>query len=153
MAQFSKGIVIYLNKQIKSKNPVYLMCEGVQSASRYCNNIIDRGPSIKYVTLFLANFYPPYPCHTSSHIPGPPKVRHTSQTPFPISIRPSTKNPDKSPLVQILFQLFAGFLSGGFVGGSFVWKVLCWMVFVRSRSVRIHLLLQKVKHHFKFHIS
>src|SRR6218665_32129 len=31
-----------------------------------------KGPSIKYVTLFLANFYP-LPCHTSSHIPGPPR--------------------------------------------------------------------------------
>src|SRR6218665_4030796 len=31
-----------------------------------------RGPSIKYVTLFLANFYP-LPCHTLSHIPGPPQ--------------------------------------------------------------------------------
>src|SRR6218665_29174 len=109
MAQFSKGIVIYLNKQIKSKNPVYLMCEGVQSASQYCNNIIDRGPSIKYVTLFLANFYPPPPGtlrHTSR---DPPKVRHTSQTTFPISIRPSTKNPDKSPLYKFFFNCSRGF--------------------------------------------
>src|SRR6218665_3775812 len=49
----------------------------------------------------------PLPCHTSSHIPGPPppKVRHTSRTP-PTFRRPSTKNPDESPLVQILSQLF-----------------------------------------------
>src|SRR6218665_1055997 len=40
-----------------------------------------KGPSIKYVTLFLANFYAPSPCHTSSHIPGPPKLRHTSRAP------------------------------------------------------------------------
>src|SRR6218665_1972447 len=32
-----------------------------------------RGPSIKYVTLFLANFDPPTPCHTLLHIPGPPE--------------------------------------------------------------------------------
>src|SRR6218665_2697790 len=31
------------------------------------------GPSIKYVTLFLSKFYRPPPCHTSSHIPGPPR--------------------------------------------------------------------------------
>src|SRR6218665_249025 len=41
------------------------------------------GPSIKYVTLFLAHFDPPSPCHTLSHIPGPPKVRKTYQTPPP----------------------------------------------------------------------
>src|SRR6218665_1121968 len=37
-------------------------------------------PSIKYVTLFLAIFYP-LPCHTLPHIPGPQKVRRTSRTP------------------------------------------------------------------------
>src|SRR6218665_3619465 len=29
----------------------------------------------------LANFDPPPACHTLSHIPRPPKVRHTSRTP------------------------------------------------------------------------
>ena len=101
------------------------------------------GPSIKYVTQFLANFYLPSPCHTSSHIPGPPIFR-----------RPRTKNRDKSPLVQILSQLFGGFfvrrfcqrglLSGRFCPGWF-WSI--------PPSVRIHLLQQKVKHHFKFHVS
>src|SRR6218665_4130122 len=43
----------------------------------------SKGPSIKYVTLFWANFYPlPSPCHALSHFPGPPpKVRHTSRNP------------------------------------------------------------------------
>ena len=83
------------------------------------------GPSIKYVTLFLANFYPPLPCHTSSHIPGPIPPESTSHiSDPPISRRPSTKYPDKSPLVQILFQLFAGVfvrgvLSGGLLSGRF----------------------------------
>src|SRR6218665_2124496 len=63
---------------------------------------------IKYVTLFLANLYPlPLP-HFVTHLGPPP----------PIFRRPSTKIPDKSPLVQILYQLFAGV----FVRGSFVWK-------------------------------
>src|SRR6218665_2384180 len=81
------------------------------------------GASIKYVTLFLANFYPPPPCHTSSHIPGPPEsTSHISD--LPIFRRPSTKNPDKSPLVQILSQLFAGnfvrrVLSEGLLSGRF----------------------------------
>ena len=43
--------------------------------------IRGQGPSIKYVTLFLANFDPLPLSHFVSHIPGPPKVRHTSRTP------------------------------------------------------------------------
>src|SRR6218665_3684409 len=62
-------------------------------------------PSIKYVMLFLANFLPPSPCHTLSHIPGPPESTSHISDP-PIFRRPSTKNPDKSPLVRILSQLF-----------------------------------------------
>src|SRR6218665_808456 len=82
-----------------------------------------KGPSIKYVTLFLVNFYPPSPCHTSSHIQGPPESTSHISDP-PISRRPSTKNPDKNPLVQILFQLFAEVfvrvvLSGGLLSGRF----------------------------------
>src|SRR6218665_2546124 len=110
---------------------------------------IGMGSSIKYVTLFLANFEPPPPvtlCHTSR---DPPKVRHTSRTP-PIFSRPSTKNLDKNPLYKFSLNCSRGFLFGGFVRGSFVWKVLFGVVFIRSPSVRIHLLRQKVKHHFKF---
>src|SRR6218665_3782035 len=113
---------------------------------------ICMGPSIRYVTLFMANFYPPIPCHTSSHIPGPPESTSHISDP-PIFRRPRTKIPDKSHLVQILSQLFAGVFVRGLSGGSFVWKVLSGVVFVHSRSVRIHLLHQKLKHHFKFHVS
>src|SRR6218665_2021516 len=56
------------------------------------------GPSIKYVMLFLANFDPPPPvtlCHTSR---DPQKyVTHLGP---PIFSRPSTKNPDKSPMYK-----------------------------------------------------
>src|SRR6218665_1213969 len=43
MAQFSKGTFIYLKLiRSESKNPIYLMGEGVQSAGQYfCNNIIN----------------------------------------------------------------------------------------------------------------
>src|SRR6218665_1641843 len=80
--------------------------------------IRTKGPSIKYVTLFLANFYLPSPvtlCHTSR---DPPKVRHTSRTPRLFS-RPSTTNPDKSPLYKILSQLFTGLFVRGFCQGVF----------------------------------
>src|SRR6218665_3646763 len=83
---------------------------------------------IKYVTLFLANFYFPSLCNTyrdphesTSHISDPPIFR-----------RPSTKNPDKSPLYKFCLNCSQGFLSWGFVRGSFVWKVLSGVVFVRS---------------------
>src|SRR6218665_1412677 len=70
------------------------------------------GPSIKYVTLFFANFYPSPPvtlCHTSR---DPPKVglRHTSRP--PIFIRPSTKNPDKSPVYKFCLNCSRGFYQG-----------------------------------------
>src|SRR6218665_1262751 len=108
-----------------------------------CWFVYRMGPSIKYVTLFLANF-DPLPCHTLSHIPGaPPKVRHTSRT-SPIFSRPITKSPGQKSPVQILSQLFAE---------VFVRMILSGLVFVRSPSVTIHLLQQKVKHHFKFHVS
>src|SRR6218665_1611595 len=91
------------------------------------------GPSIKYVTLFLANFDPSslLPCHTLSHIPGPPNVRHTSQTPrFLLGLvqKTLTKALTKAP-VQILSQLFAGVLSGVL---SFFWKVFSGVLLVRS---------------------
>src|SRR6218665_3529636 len=38
---FKRHFYLLLSRS-KSKNPVYLMCEGVQSAGQYCNNIIDR---------------------------------------------------------------------------------------------------------------
>ena len=45
-----------------------------------CTHVIAcMGPSMKYVTLFFTNFYPPVTlCHTSRN---PPKVRHTSRAP------------------------------------------------------------------------
>src|SRR6218665_614520 len=106
------------------------------------------GLSIKYVTQFLANFDPLPPvtlCHTSR---DPPKVRHTSRTPrFLVGL--VQKSRTKKLPVQILSQLLAGFLSGGFVRGSFVWKVFFGMVLFIPPSVRIHLLQQNGKHHFK----
>src|SRR6218665_4014909 len=107
------------------------------------------GPSIKYVTLFLANFDPlPPPCHTLSHIPGaPPKVRHTSRAPqFLVGL---VKKTNKSPLYKFSLNCSQGYLSGGLLSERF-----CpgWFLSIPS-SVRIHLLQQKVKHHFRFHVS
>src|SRR6218665_4113979 len=109
-----------------------------------------KGPSIKYVTLFL----PPSPCHTSSHIPGPPR-KYVTQLGSPNFFRrPSTQNPDKSPLVQILYQLFAGGFVRGVVRGAFVWKVLSgWFLCVGVVSEYICYNRKLNVHHFKFHVS
>src|SRR6218665_1629555 len=82
----------------------------------------SKGLSIRYVMLFLANFDPPPPCHTLSHIPGPPlKVRHASRPP-PIFFRPSTKISDKSPLYKFYLNCSLRFYPG----------VLSELVFGRS---------------------
>src|SRR6218665_3200290 len=86
------------------------------------------GPSIKYVTLFFPIFTTPVTlCHTS----GTPQKYFTHLGPPRLFSRPSTKNPDKSPLYKFS-QLFAEFCPGGFVRGSLVWKVLFGRVSVHS---------------------
>src|SRR6218665_1925667 len=101
-----------------------------------------KGPSIKYFTLFLVNFYPLL-CYTLPHIPGPSESTSHISDP-PIFSRPSTKIPDKSPLYKFYLNWSRRFLSGRFCPS--------WFLFIPP-SVTIHLLQQKVKHHFKFHVS
>ena len=60
----------------------------------------------------FGQFLLPLPCHTLSHIPGTPRKYVTHLGP-PIFSRPSTKNPDKSPL------LFAGIFVRGVCHGVF----------------------------------
>src|SRR6218665_1358225 len=95
-------------------------------------------------------------CHTLSHIPGPPgkKVRHTSRTPFPIFSRPSTKNPDKSPLYKFFLNCSRGFLSrvlsegllsGRFCSGGFCPFPLLSEYICYNRKVNITL-------NFRFHM-
>src|SRR6218665_750513 len=84
-------------------------------------DVCPKGPS-KVRTLFLVNFYPLSLSHFVTHSGTPKSTSHISDP--PISRRPSTKNPDKRPLVQILSQLFAevfvrGVLSGGLLCGRF----------------------------------
>src|SRR6218665_1253465 len=90
---------------------------------------LTKGPSIKYVTLFLANFYPLPPVtlrHTSR---DPPKVRHTTRTrPPPISRRPSTKTRTK----DLLYKFYFNSLPEGFVRGVF-----CPFPFCQNTSVTL----------------
>src|SRR6218665_3651177 len=79
----------------------------------------------------FGQFQSPSPCHTSSHIPRPPNSTSHISDP-PIFSRPSTKNPDKSPLYKFYLNCSRGLLSGGFCQGSFVWKALSGVDFVRT---------------------
>src|SRR6218665_2972299 len=98
------------------------------------------GPSIKYITLFLAILDPPVTlCHTSR---DPPKVRHTSRIP-PIFSRPSTKIPDKVPCTNSISIVQGGFCPGGFVR----------LGFCPFTSVTIHLLSQYICYDKKLNIT
>src|SRR6218665_1098196 len=118
--------------------------------SSLTSGLVFLGPSIKYVTLLLANFNPLPLSHFVTHPGTSPKkyVTHLGPSPRFFSWS-STKNPDKSPLYELSLNCSRGFcqrvfLSGRFCSGCFLSVPL---------SVRIHLLQQKVKHHLRFHVS
>src|SRR6218665_1795044 len=91
--------------------------------------------------------------HFVTHPGTNPKVRHTSRT-SPIFSRLSTKNPDKSPLYKFSLNCSRGYLPMGILSGSLLSGRFRpgWFLSIPP-SVRIHLLQQKGKHHFKFHVS
>jgi len=95
------------------------------------HEIRNQRPSIKYVILFLANFYPPPPV-TLFHTSRDPQKYVTHLVPPRFFSRPSTKNPDKIPMHKFSLNCSRGFCPGGFVRGSLVWKVLSGLVFVHS---------------------
>src|SRR6218665_858263 len=112
----------------------------------------NKGPSIKYVTLFLANVYP-FPLSYFVIHPGTFRkyVTHLGlPTRFLEGLVQKTRT--KAPCTNFVL-IVRGVFSRVFVRGSFVWKVLSKVVFVRSRTIRIHLLQQKAKHNFKFNAS
>src|SRR6218665_624198 len=88
----------------------------------------------------LANFDTPSPL---SHISDPPR--------FLVGL--VQKSRKKALCTNSLSIVHEGFCPGASVRGSFVWKALSRVVLSVPPSVRIHLLQQKVKNHFKFHVS
>src|SRR6218665_2832097 len=114
--------------------------------------ICPKGPSIKYVALFLANFDPLPLSHFVTHPGTPQSTSHISTPRFLVGL--VQKSRTKATCANSLSVVRGGCCPGGFVRGSFDWKVLSrgWFLSVPP-SVRIHLLQQKVKHHFKFHVS
>ena len=107
-------------------------------------------PSIKYVTLFLANFYPPSPLsHFVTHPGIPPKVRHTSRTSTPdflVGLVQEVRT--KAPCTNSL-SIVCGVLSGrvcqrvfgleGFVRGGFVHSSFCHNTYVTTEKLNITL--------------
>src|SRR6218665_2313733 len=107
-----------------------------------CKPTPPMGPSIKYVTLFLANFYPPPLSHFVTH-PGTPPESTSHMSDPPIFRRPSTKNPDKNPCANSVSIVRGGFVRGfcqgifcleGFVRGSFCPFPFCQNTSVTSES-------------------
>src|SRR6218665_3704558 len=78
MAQFSKGTFIYFKlSRSESKNPIYLMCEGVQSAGQYfCNNIIN---SLLFQLWGLSIGFGRLPGTPGDQVPGLPAHNFTCQ--------------------------------------------------------------------------
>src|SRR6218665_1544906 len=90
---------------------------------------------------------PPLLCHTLSHIPGPPKsTSHISAPLFLVGLVQKTRT--KAPYTNSLSSVHGDFVRG-LVSG---WFCLEWFLSIPP-SVRKHLLQQKGKHHFKFHVS
>src|SRR6218665_3718599 len=101
-----------------------------------------KGPSIKYVTLFLANFDPLPPSHFVTHPGTPQSTSHISAPP----LFPTTKTQTKPP-IQILSGGFCqgvfcleGFVRGGFCPFSLLSECICY-----NRKVNITL-------NFMFHM-
>src|SRR6218665_4195365 len=71
-----------------------------------------RGPSIKYVTLFLAHFDPLPLSHFVTHPSTPLKVRHTSRTPTPFLVGLAQKSQTKAPCTNSISIVRGGFCLG-----------------------------------------
>src|SRR6218665_4033041 len=98
---------------------------------------LEKGTVHKVRHAIFGQFLPPL-SHFVTHPGTPPKVHHTSRTPhFLVGLVQKTLT--KAPCTNSLSIVRRGFCPG-------------WFLSVPA-SVTIHLLQQKVKHHFKFHVS
>src|SRR6218665_3864683 len=109
---------------------------------------VHKGPSIKYITLFLASFYPLPLSHFVTHPGTPPEsTSHISEP--PIFSRPSTNNPDKSPLYKFSLKIVRegfcpGVLSEGLLSGRFC---LGWFLSISPFDRKLNITLN-----FMFHM-
>src|SRR6218665_2111145 len=106
-----------------------------------------------YVTLFLANFYPPFPLsHFVKHPGTPRKVRHTSQTPVFEGLVQETRR--KATLYKFCRNCSGGFLSRGvlsegFLSGRFCpWRFLSvsvlsgYICYIRKLNITLNLMFR-----------
>src|SRR6218665_283731 len=106
------------------------LAAGERKCGLAAGKIAATGPSIKYVTLFLANFDPTPPV-TLCHISGAPKsTSHISDPPFLVGLVHKIRT--KALCKNSLSIVREGFFPGAFVRRSLVWKVLSGVVFVRT---------------------
>ena len=105
--------------------------QGYQALSYVGLLIVVRGPSIKYVTLFLANFAPS-PCHTLSHIRGSPRKYVTPLGSPRFLVDLVQKSRTKAPCTNSISILRGGFCPAGFCQRVFCLEGLSGLVFVRS---------------------
>src|SRR6218665_2085032 len=90
-------------------------------------------PSIKYVTLFLANFYPPPPVtlrHTSRD--PPESTSHISDPQF---FEGLVQNPGQKPVLIVRGGFCPGVLPGGLFLEGFVSGGFCLFPFCQNTSV------------------
>src|SRR6218665_2055175 len=95
---------------------------------------VPYGPSIKYVTLFLANFAPPPLCHTLSHIPGQPpeSTSHISDPPLLVGLVQISRT--KVLCTNSISIVRGGFVRGGLSGLVFVRSPFCHNISVTTES-------------------
>src|SRR6218665_2714 len=138
----------------QSSSTLTLLSPSVTSSLKFANRSIAIGAVHKVRHAIFGQFCPPSSVtlfHTSR---DPQSMSYIS--PPPLFSRPSTKIPDKSPLYKFSLNCSWGFCPGGFERGSegLLSERFCpWWFLSIPPSVRIHLLQQKGKHHFKFHVS
>ena len=94
----------------------------------------NKGPSIKYVTLFLANFDTPSPCHTLSHIPGPPESTSHISDPHRFLVGLVQKSRTKVPCTNSISIVRGGFCLGVLSGLVFVHSPFCHNTSVTTES-------------------
>src|SRR6218665_731414 len=130
-----KGIQgIYLapnyNDSMKRRRSLAIVDEELARRPRMRSQTGGFGPSIKYVTLFLANFYPPPSCHTLSHISDPPPIFRR------LSTNPRTKAPCTNSVSIVRGGFCPGVLSEGlFMSGRFCPGGFCPSPFCQNTSV------------------
>src|SRR6218665_481560 len=94
------------------------------------SKLLKLGAVHKVRHAIFGQFLPPHsPCHTSSHIPGPPESTSHISDPPPIFRRPNTETWTKAPLYKFCLNCSQRFLSRGFCQGA---GVFCLEGFVRG---------------------